>query len=111
MGLYWSPRCELVRVGGREEADGHCEPNLRLIRAGLVLTTAQVCVLVDECTAHVLDIRAVQAVEEQPGRPSTLVSIASTSGLWQLHVWGEPGEFVAHLRRARRLLRLPPGAV
>lgn len=107
--LFWSLRCELVRVDGADgQSGGGGEPNLRLVRAGLLLTTAQVCVLADEGTAHVLDIGAVQAVEEARGRPSTLVTISSTAGgIWQLHVREEPGEFVAHLRRARRLLEVP----
>lgn len=107
--LFWSPRCELVRVDGADNSKGRLEPNLRLVKAGLLLTTAQLCVLVDSTTAHVLDIGDVQAVEEVRGRPSALVTIASASGrIWQLHVRGEPGEFVAHLRRARQLLGLPP---
>jgi len=107
--LFWSPRCELVRVDGADGSDGRQEPNLRLIKAGLLLTTAQLCVLADAATAYVLDIAAVQAVEEARGRPSAMVTIASTAGsIWQLHVRAEPGEFVGHLRRARRLRGLPP---
>jgi len=107
--LFWSPRCELVRVDGADAADGRPEPNLRLVRAGLLLTTAQLCVIVGAGAAHVLDLSAVQAVQESRGRPSALVTIASVTGrIWQLHVRGEPGELVAHVRRARKLLGLPP---
>eukprot|EP00931_Biecheleriopsis_adriatica_P049869 TRINITY_DN28854_c0_g1_i1.p1 TRINITY_DN28854_c0_g1~~TRINITY_DN28854_c0_g1_i1.p1 ORF type:complete len:4156 (-),score=835.37 TRINITY_DN28854_c0_g1_i1:47-12514(-) len=111
--LFWSPRCELVRVDGANESDGRAgEPNLRLERAGVLLTSAQLCVLVDSRTAHVLDIGEVKAVEEARGQPSALVTVASSAGrIWQLHVRGERGErneLVEHLRRARRLLGLPP---
>lgn len=107
--VFWSPRCELVRVSGADGTDGRCEPNLHLVRAGLLLTTAQLCVLLDEEVVHVLDIGSVQAAEETcRGRPPVLVTIAGTGGrIWQLHVPDlEPGELAEHLRRARGLLPL-----
>eukprot|EP00930_Biecheleria_cincta_P096822 TRINITY_DN88602_c0_g1_i1.p1 TRINITY_DN88602_c0_g1~~TRINITY_DN88602_c0_g1_i1.p1 ORF type:complete len:854 (-),score=117.43 TRINITY_DN88602_c0_g1_i1:254-2557(-) len=137
--LFWSPRCELVspillpqendserrrapsdilptRIARADSSDSPAaESNLRLVRAGVLLTSAQLCVLVDSVTAHVLDIGEVKAVEEARGQPSGLVTVASSEGrIWQLHVRGERGarsDFVAHLRRARRLLGLPPAQV
>merc|ERR1711879_498924 len=98
--LFWSSRCEVVRVDG-----GRDGPQLRLVPAGVLLTTAQLVIMEDEGQVHVLDIRAVQAAEEDP-TASTLLTVASVAGqVWQLQLHGdELGELLAHIQRARRLV-------
>eukprot|EP00929_Paragymnodinium_shiwhaense_P077342 TRINITY_DN39826_c0_g1_i1.p1 TRINITY_DN39826_c0_g1~~TRINITY_DN39826_c0_g1_i1.p1 ORF type:complete len:2427 (-),score=400.99 TRINITY_DN39826_c0_g1_i1:450-7001(-) len=107
--LFWSPHCELVRVDGGDVMRSRGGPNLRLVPAGVLLTTCQLCILLPEAQAHVLDVSAIQAAEEDP-TASTLVTVASVSGqVWQLHFRaGELGEFLSHLQRARRLAALQP---
>eukprot|EP00913_Durusdinium_trenchii_P030465 g28536.t1 len=96
--LFWSPRCELVCLDG--EAPRNQEPNLRLLPAGVLLTTEQLHVLV-EGAVHILKLREVRAVEA--AEPSALITVSS-AGIWQLRVREEDerGDLLKHLLRARR---------
>lgn len=95
--LFWSPRCELVCLDGEAPLP---EPNLRLLPAGVLLTTQQLHVLVEDA-CHVLKYEEFRAVEAPES--SALVTISSASGIWQLHVRceSERNELV-HLLRARQ---------
>eukprot|EP00438_Fugacium_kawagutii_P033512 Skav222487 [mRNA] locus=scaffold1835:10567:23212:+ [translate_table: standard] len=77
--LFWSPRCELVCLDGEATLP---EPNLRLLPAGVLLTTQQLHVLVDGDTAvlKLPELRAVEATEPCLG--------CSPSGWWGIH--GDP---------------------
>ncbi|CAL1145973.1 unnamed protein product [Cladocopium goreaui] len=74
------------------------EPNLRLLPAGVLLTTQQLHVLVEDA-CHVLKYEEFRAVEAPES--SALVTISSASGIWQLHVRceSERNELVHLLRR------------